>query len=423
MPSDLFNDGIDQFHTFGISVAVNSTKYLFLSGYRSPSTKVHSNATDIITVAYQHLSSYDHIILGADFNAHHRFWFSYKTDVAGKHLYNIINTSPFYILNNEHPTLSNRKSIIDLSIATHHTVKYIKNWRIIDDVAIRNISDHNLILFNVMKDRPVDNNPFVTWNVGPGANWELYAEQLQLRTEEWHFTVDVSADALAFQELIYQSAVHSVGTKTKYRFRKPWWNHNLQQLKGKVKRLLRRRKKAKSDATLRQKYYHLRRRLTTKLHRRRSTWRVAYNNLLANNSLSSKEFWRAIKSTQQYSIQRVADFVFPDRTITDLPEKLNILCDTFLTPPQPTHLYHRHHQHYQQIEQRYEQILREERTTTGLRASDSTDFLNRPFSIAELDHIISQLQTDKASGPDNIHVAFVKHLSPDARAILLQLYK
>ena len=144
----------------------------------------------------------NHLIVGCDANSHHTSWGSTNIKNRGDSLFNYIMANGLDIINRRNkPTFvtSNRREVIDITIATVYVGNCIKDWHVTEEVSC---SDHRYIRFTVTGiDGAVDfcRNPRRT-------DWESFRTDnsgcLSDMTDKISNFADLEIAAKQFQEAI-----------------------------------------------------------------------------------------------------------------------------------------------------------------------------------------------------------------------------
>ena len=129
----------------------------------------------------EEIEKYKNVIMGGDFNSHHKTWGSQKTDGFGKIIEEIINNSGLVILNevfidqnkNKSTYINNpnqAKSVIDLTIVTNNIINNINKYEITNENCH---SDHACIKIT-LNEKGCENSEITRYKI----NLETYKEEL-----------------------------------------------------------------------------------------------------------------------------------------------------------------------------------------------------------------------------------------------------
>lgn len=189
------------------------------------------------------------ILLG-DFNSHHFYWGSQKSDTRGRIIAQWIDDNDnMILLNNGQPTHfdsnTGRTSIIDLAVASQSIVSYF-DWNAIDELYD---SDHFPIL---IRSRTSDLDYVKCpkkWKFDK-ANWETFQEEINKNINKLPSLSELNNYSINnivenFTNLILESADKSI-PKTSEIIRKnnlPWWNEECKKAVKDYKKAFRKFKK------------------------------------------------------------------------------------------------------------------------------------------------------------------------------------
>ena len=175
------------------------------------------------------------LVIGCDANAHHVAWGSTNINERGETLMEFLAATNLAWCNKGHkPTFitKNRRSVLDLTLATPDVFSKIKDWTVSDNPSL---SDHAMITFHFAIVKPKAH-----WfgNVRK-TNWKDFflilpdeRDKLLLQTEMRSIAnLDSPAEALSkYMHNAYEksSPLKKAGTKHDPN---PWWNNNLSTLR------------------------------------------------------------------------------------------------------------------------------------------------------------------------------------------------
>ncbi len=169
------------------------------------------------------------LIVGIDSNAHSTMWGESSTNKRGEDIERWLMQNDMYVLNNgSEPTFappgSNKRTVIDISIANRWAIDYVDNWFV--DVEYVSMSDHKLISFNVSiscKTVQMDIRPYKK------AEWSNFRTLLERRDPmimmdplQLEDTVDILYERLSdVLDLIAPRKVIKTSSK------ETWWTDSL----------------------------------------------------------------------------------------------------------------------------------------------------------------------------------------------------
>ena len=202
--------------------------------------------------------------------------------------------------------------------------------------------------------------------------------------------VEMNAFNVTFQ--ITQAAKASIGTKRVKPREHPWWNHKMEKLKRKKKSLQRKltpkleRDKPKRYERLKRRWNNLRHRLNNQLKERKVEWNEKINAILSSPK-HTETFWKVVNNP----IRKPPEVIPPlkdkkGETHDDIETKLQLLLDTYMSPPQPKQATEMEKGNYRYIERVYQKLLREK---PDLENNIDT-FLNRDIEVREVRMVIAK---------------------------------
>ena len=141
------------------------------------------------------------------------------------------------------------------------------------------------------------------------------------------------------------------------------------------------------------------------------------NERLSNTGTFDEKVWRAIRNPLGKRHANPTDRI-PDSAADTREGKLEILLNTFLSPPEPNNDLTQVKLNHKFVSQTTKNI-RERLNNLGNQYSD---FLDQPIKLSELNVEIAKLQNYKAMGPDRMHNTLLKHLYTAARRKLVEIF-
>ena len=189
----------------------------------------------------------DHIIVAGDFNLHHPLWGSANSSSKSDQFVNHLNESQFQLLNSKTPTRCDpsdkNSSCIDLTLITPNIHK--REWFVNQAAYRRCVSDHFEIYFTVSLEESEDDIYHSTWILGSNSKWRKFRNELQKRLINYSHSRpnNTAGQFIQISNIIYNTAVHTIGFRKCRRGFKPWWNPSINRLKKKCKQLRRKLEK------------------------------------------------------------------------------------------------------------------------------------------------------------------------------------
>lgn len=350
-----------------------------------------------------------YIILG-DLNAHNRIWGSSTNNNRGNIIQNILeNCDNLILLNNGQPTrfnaLNGTCSAIDITMATND-IAYLLQWNPHNDLCN---SDHFPLFINLQAENLQSlTSKTRRWNIKK-ADWNKFKSYLQQHSVQISENIDVSIAELIknITEAANLSIPKSNGKHTK---EVPWWCPE-------IKTAIKDRNKAlnKFRITKLNKDLQLFRKLRAKARqlirsKKRESWGKFVQGINVNTS--NTEMWnkiRILRGTKTHSAISLMDS--NKKIITDEKQIANIFAHQFA--------FNSSDDNYSQDFIRYKAA---EQAKPLHFAKSTQDTYNSPITMNELEETLKIQIKNSAPGPDNIPVAFIKHLPNETKSKLLQIY-
>ena len=160
-----------------------------------------------------------------------------------RHFVGHLTESNFITLNKPTPTRYNKSndthSCIDLSLATE-SLK-IDYWDVNQAKYDPNFSDHFEIYFSVQVAIRNEDIYHSSWNLTSRNRWAQFQRRIfkQIQSSSQTQIHDVHSHARSLNDVLYYSAINTIGFRRYHRGFKPWWNDKLNDLKIQCKRIRR----------------------------------------------------------------------------------------------------------------------------------------------------------------------------------------
>ena len=335
------------------------------------------------------------LIISADCNAHNVAWGSTNTNKRGEALMNYIYTTNLIIANfGKNPTFETktRKEVLDITLFSHTLCTLIRNWKVSNE---ETFSDHKYLQFELDMEKTQKweyRNPRRT-------DWKKYNEtltkeftQIKMKIEETTLSIEGNINKIT-KEMCKAFRKTCPISRNKTDKNKPWWTKELQELRQKARRAIRKAFKTKTEED-HQTAKQLRNDYKAKLKREK---RDAWMDMCSN--LQGLEPWaklnKVLKATTRHEIGMLKK---NDGTITETPEEtLEILADTYFP-----------------------------HTTSDLKLqveNENFEELNKYINRESLRNAINQFIPYKAAGIDGIYPKMLQNLPEKAIALLIKLLR
>ncbi|CAF1102134.1 unnamed protein product, partial [Brachionus calyciflorus] len=132
----------EQHEFIAIEIFDSMNKFTFLSTYIHPNSKTN----------FEFLAEFiaqKKLIITGDFNSLNSDWYCTNSNKRGNTLSALLNNNKICILNNDYPTFSKSRNILDLGLSSHDLANSINSFKVHTDF---NASDHYPISFQIQTD-------------------------------------------------------------------------------------------------------------------------------------------------------------------------------------------------------------------------------------------------------------------------------
>lgn len=345
-------------------------------------------------------------ILMGDFNGHNILWGSPDTNERGNKLERFLLDNNLCLMNDKRPTYMHAATRtfthLDLSIC-HPDLFLDFAWNTGDDLCG---SDHYPIFIAHQSDQDRVNSS--KWKLDK-ADWAAFIDQAEtLLTSE--SLLDTEDPISEFSNILISIADECIPKSTNSNKPKKSWFTKECDVAVKTRKTSLKRFRARPLLCNLQQYQILRAkaRRTTKFHKRKS-WKEYVSKLNCNTS--TKKVWDMIrKISGKGKTGGVGHLNVNNDKITDLKEITNTLATTF-EKYSSTNNYSAKFQKFKKQAEKGKLNF----------ASNNLEDYNCPFSFDELSDSLKKA-SDTATGPDNIHYQFLKHLPFVSKHALLSIF-
>ena len=413
-----------------------NTKYrpTFIGAYYGPQeseerNNVYREYQEIATTLSQ-LKQEGDIILAGDFNAKintNSTAYPQEESRNGSILKQIVEETDMTILNINDKTIkwtrenrnNNReKSIIDYVLCNKPMQPNIKDLTI-DDTGTLTIrgtkpSDHNTISLTVQRtQQKCKSQTRKKWAPGNTTSWQDFNKKLEKLQHK-------CADYNTLEKAVLESLHNDVGIITirgDGRTKETKEIKELRREKRDTKKQIQEKKKTNSTPEdileLNNKYQKIRKKLKTHIAAQiEITSKLKMQRLAQEGGSKSQNFWkirkRLLKGNPNYDNQIVTE---NDRTIRDPNEIKEHIAD-----------YYENLYQAREGNEKYREWTRNiESKIANLRHTTQKDRIE-PFTLKELDNVITKLQKNKATGPDTIPNTVFTEASRNTRRLYLKIF-
>lgn len=348
------------------------------------------------------------LIIGGDFNAKSRKWWSDRTDRRGEKVEEMVFASDLEIANqwSRWTTFENTqggKSNIDITVGTRDVVRRIENWKVEEE----SMSDHRLITFQVkdgVQERARNGNEMRegSWNLRE-VDWMNFDRVLTEEVEHLRWDGKRTDECAAeLQGMMLRVMERAVPKSRKGQKKVYWWTQRIGEMRARLRRCskrwfrTRREEDRRSFVAARTAYvWEIRKEKRNSWQRlldedgENDPWGKAYKIIMD----------RMKKETTLVSLQKEdgTNTMTVDETLTRLLQGLLVDDD-------------------ENEDTQDQRRIREE----SLGESEGMD--EPEFTENELDRVMGQMKTKRAPGCDGIKVEVVKRMYGRCRGLLLTLY-
>jgi len=392
------------------AIAVKVTlhrNFTVCSVYVPPSHRLSQDEIDNLVAQ---LSS-PYIILG-DFNGHSDLWSNeqcgtFVTDQKGKVVESVLENFDLCLLNDGSPTYlhpaTGSLTAIDLSICTPDIFMDF-NWSVHENLCG---SDHFPIFIDAVQAIPDEQIP--KWKLHK-ANWAEFANLCSSINPQ---AFDEKEDAIAsFTQILYDIATETIpkSSANPHKKHNPWFNDECKKATKHRIKALKQFKRRPTPQNL-NKYRQARARARKIIKKnKRDSWKHYVSKL--NTRTSVKKTWQMVRKISGKSFSTKVPLLTKQdgSKCTERYDIANLLADEFEKNSSSDHYPHKFQQYKQEAEKQNLDF-----------ASNNTEDYNSPFSIKELKESLDKCH-DTATGPDDIHYQFIKHLPNESLLVLLNIF-
>jgi ribonuclease HI len=337
------------------------------------------------------------VLVGGDFNGHHRMWGNAFNDRKGNCILEMVEDNNLIILNDGRSTIipkpNHQRTCVDLTLVSPGLTKQ-SSWDVIEESLG---SDHLAILISLFineRSEEGDRRRLIgqnRWKLR-AANWEMYNKRSEELFGSFHLAQDFNESYNNFIWVMNKAAEESIPRIKAYKGRKrrrkrPWWDNDCDKAKEESKRAYTEYK----DKSTYQNYIDcLKLTAKTKLlynQKKKGKWREFCDDL--NSTTPIKEIWSKIKGLRGIRQHR--------------PEHMNENCmDEFLNKLTPDYAA--------------ENIIQDE---DGQAVDEHV--LNKDIDMFELEAAI-KTNSNTSPGVDQVHYPMIAHLGTRGKLALLKVF-
>ena len=347
------------------------------------------------------------ILLLGDFNAHSPIWGGDRTTPRGRSLEEIFNERNLFILNDDqttylHPATGTR-SVLDLSVCDPIVALDFKQQVLMDTHG----SDHYPIVIETVGNQ--EEAPPERWLLTK-ADWDAFSQECRACITEESILTQTNPLTQFQETLVTIANKHIPKSKGKgTRVRVPWFNDTCKQARMERRRLLRR---FRSEPNIVNKIAYNKAKAQAKRifkKAKKDSWRQYVSGL--NSGTPATKVWKAMRKIKgKGNSAPVHHLNVNGQLVTDGKEIADNLADSIQKCSSE-----------QNYSAEFKRTKRREESTILDFSSDNQEEYNLPFSFHEMKQALSKTG-DTATGIDNIHYQFFKHMPDSCLNVLLSIF-
>ena len=384
----------------GVNITLNQTNIKVYNVYCPDNKNLSLQAMDIPT---------DNCLVIGDFNSHSTSWGYEENDTRGDEVEDWQSETSMVLINDpeDPPTFYSRRWMTtttpDLAFASGNLAGKTKR-KVLSQLGG---SDHRPVLLSIaLEYKPKDERTFPRWNYKK-ANWENFqrlTDELCRKLKTNHR--NINHQVKRFNDCIIKAAEQSIprGARKNYR---PYWTKELQELEDDVEMA---RTEAELHPTV-QNNIALKASAAkckkTYIQAARTSWRQKTSEL--NMDREGKKLWNLVRAMNDEERQRTPIFIEKNQEMMSGWRAANCFIEDY----EQTSNIDVPDDRRQQVHQEMKNLHNEE---------DVPDYMEKPFSINELQNALADLKNNKSPGPDKITNDMIKHLGEKAKTTLLAIF-
>ena len=388
-----------------IQIHAHNRNIQIINIYIPPKPKSADDQYELLTPLF---SASNTIIVG-DFNAKNQLWGSMQNDRHGDKMEELIGTD-MVVLNDGTGTRINNdgsRSHLDLSIASKDLSAKC-NWYVMEDSWN---SDHLPTITTIFETPEIETNNRQQFDFNKGS-WALFDEicRQEINSSLLHPQIDIASENIT--EAILKAARGSIPMKKLGRAKMvPYWN---EACSNAIKEKRRAQKKMERSKDLMDCIEYRRRKAIaqrTIKDAEKEHWQEYCSSI--NKETKLAEVWRRVKGMNGGGKAK--------STIPTLKHDQG----SYISNQDKADAFSRHFAQSSSSEN-HEQAFLQKKKSMKLKATPpdhlSTNPINDPFSLFELQHAISQSKKNSSPGEDGISYEIIQKLPKPSQIVLLELY-
>lgn len=399
-----------QIELCSINLFINNEKWLIISCYKSPDNNITENNWKKFLDQFNNKK----ILIAGDLNAHHHLWGDEKIDTQGKRIYNAIDDTNLFFLNQGKKTYKSRQfnteTAIDITIIDCSTITSF-NWDVNDETWG---SDHYPIFINLNErpDKKIINKASERLH-NTKTNWEEIVEKFKIKINDLNniifntqtpIQVKYTTLTATITDCFYSSSkiYNNYNNKiNKYNPKKksnklsngaPWWDEHCEKL-IRIRRANFKKLKEYPNRENFDNYTKIEKQTRKELKKIKDDKKTEFLESLTKHS-SPKYIWSKMKSFKNQWNKKTCPNEYNEKMSSVINQAIDSLCPPTTRP-----------------------------TPINFQQQNNTDpFLDNTFTMEELEYALSNLRLNSAPGEDKIDYKTIKNLSEELKPMILHLY-
>ncbi|CAG5116491.1 unnamed protein product, partial [Candidula unifasciata] len=348
------------------------------------------------------------MILCGDFNSHSQSWGYDHIDQRGEKLEEWQDENRFVLINRptDPPTFYSRSwhttTTPDLAFHSPDLEWNIK--RVVGNQL--GGSDHRPVFLNVENEKVRETSTLPRWNYKK-ADWTMFKHRTSILLGNLSLDQDINKVVKEFNKCVLKAAGESIprGARKHY---KPYWSNELENLHNEVE-TSRKIAETRPNQEHHNNYQHAKAKFVrAKLQVRRESWQEKTRSL--NFEKDTRKLWKLVKQINDEDTGWNSKITLQkDGNIVTGKEAANLFADTFALD--------------NDIEINSEKKHKiQEKTQFRSQKEITSEALEVPITLNELELAISKLKMRKSPGADGISNEMIRNLGKVAKTKLLQIF-
>ena len=202
-------------------------------------------------------------------------------------------------------------------------------------------------IFRAISLHPDEQIYHSTWNLSSKNKWKLYTNKIYNATHNLNLPQDPNNQVQILNDIIYNTALSTIGYRNYHRGYKPWWNKNINSTIKSIKKITRKIQKLKKKYpycyhhfdkydSLSSQFKDLHKRKIQLIRIAKKIYNDKINKHLQNSKFDDKLSWRLIKINNNKPTNDIPTLIHNNTYISVVKQKEKILHQTLTNPPPKT---------------------------------------------------------------------------------------